>query len=134
MWTYRNKEFNQTEAEGYFGFVYIITHIPTNRKYVGRKFFTKAGTKQVNGKKKKIRKVSDWQTYWSSSEMLQEEVKQNGEDQYTREILYLCKTKSELSYWETYEIFNRHALLNEHYYNSWCSCKIHKKHLGGIKQ
>ena len=134
MWTYRNKEFTQTEAESYFGFVYLITHIPTNRKYIGKKFFTKAGTKQVNGKKKKIRKVSDWKSYWSSSEMLQEEVKLNGEDQYTREILYLCKTKSELSYFETFEIFNRHALLNEHYYNSWCSCKIHKKHLGGIKQ
>ena len=134
MWTYRNKEFNQTEAESYFGFVYIITHIPTNRKYIGKKFFTKAGTKQVNGKKKKIRKISDWQSYWSSSETLQEEVKVNGEDQYTREILYLCKTKSELSYFETFEIFNRHALLQESYYNFWVSCKIHKKHLGGINQ
>ena len=75
MWTYLDKEFTQTEAESYFGFVYLITHIPTNRKYVGKKFFTKAGTKQVNGKKKKIRKVSDWESYWSSSEMLQEEVK-----------------------------------------------------------
>ena len=124
-----NDEFTEDKIDGHFGFVYLITHIPTGRKYVGKKFFTKAGTKQVKGKRKKIRKSSDWETYWGSNKELQEEVKVNGEDQYTREILHLCKTRSECSYWETWEIFTRHALFGDGYYNSWVSCRIRKDHL-----
>jgi hypothetical protein len=133
MWFYYNtaEEFKLDDAEGYFGFVYLITHNPTGRKYIGKKFFTKAGTRQIKGKKKKIRKTSDWETYWGSNTELQAEVTKNGEEQYTREILHLCKTRSACSYWETWEIFNRHALLNENFYNGWVSCKIHKSHVIG---
>ena len=132
-WFYHNtaEEFKLDDAEGYFGFVYLITHNPTGRKYIGKKFFTKAGTRQIKGKKKKIRKTSDWESYWGSNTELQAEVKQNGEDEYTREILYLCKSRSECSYWETFEIFSRQALLSDSYYNSWVTCKIHKSHVIG---
>jgi hypothetical protein len=133
MWFYYNtaEEFKLDDAEGYFGFVYLITHNQTGRKYIGKKFFTKAGTRQIKGKKKKIRKTSDWESYWGSNTELQAEVKQNGEDQYTREILHLCKSRSECSYWETFEIFSRQALLSNSYYNSWVTCKIHKSHVIG---
>ena len=133
MWYYYNTaaEFNPDDAEGYFGFVYLITHNQTGRKYIGKKFFTKAGTRQIKGKKKKIRKTSDWESYWGSNTELQAEVTKNGEDEYTREILYLCKSRSECSYWETFEIFSRQALLSDSYYNSWVTCKIHKSHVIG---
>ena len=133
MWFYHNttEEFKLDDAEGYFGFVYTITHNPTGRKYIGKKFFTKAGTRQIKGKKKKIRKTSDWESYWGSNAELQAEVTKNGEEQYTREILHLCKSRSECSYKETFEIFNRHALLSESYYNAWVTCKIHKSHVLG---
>jgi hypothetical protein len=133
MWYYYNTaaEFNLEDAEGYFGFVYLITHNPTGRKYIGKKFFTKAATRQIKGKKKKIRKTSDWETYWGSNIELQAEVTKNGEEQYTREILHLCKSRSECSYWETFEIFSRQALLSDSYYNSWVTCKIHKSHVLG---
>ena len=94
-----------------------------------RNSFLRPVTSKLKGKRKKIRKNSDWLTYWGSNKELQEEVKLNGEDQYTREILHLCKTRSECSYWETWEIFVRHALLNNGYYNAWVSCKIRKDHL-----
>ena len=131
MWFYHNttEEFNPDDAEGYFGFVYLITHNPTGRKYIGKKFFTKAATKQVKGKRKRIRKSSDWLDYWGSNKILQEEVKLNGAEQYTREILHLCKTRSTCSYWESWEIFNRHALLSESYYNQWVSTRIRKDHV-----
>ena len=131
MWFYHNtaEQFNIDDAEGYFGFVYLITHNPTGRKYIGKKFFTKAGTRQIKGKKKKIRKTSDWETYWGSNTELQEDVKKLGEENFTRRILYLCKSRSECSYRETKEIFIRDALLSENYYNSWVSCKIHKAHV-----
>ena len=133
MWYYHNttETFKEEDVADNLGFVYLITHISTGRKYIGKKFFTKAKTKQVKGKKKKIRVASDWETYWSSSEELKAEVKLNGEDQYAREILHLCKTRSACNYWETWEIFNRHALLSENYYNSWVTCKIHKSHVLG---
>lgn len=131
MWVYHpfDEEVKPEDVEGYFGFVYLIEHNQTGKKYIGKKFFTKAKTKIVKGKKKKFRVDSDWMNYWSSSDILKEEVKQNGEDQYTRSILHLCKSRSECSYWETYEIFSRHALLSDNYYNEWVSCKIRKAHM-----
>lgn len=130
-WFFHNTptEFTEEDIGDHFGFVYMITHIPSGRRYIGKKFFTKAKTRQVKGKKRRSRVSSDWVTYWGSNKELQEEVNQNGTEKYTREILHLCKTRSECAYWETFEIFNRHALLNEGYYNQWVSCKIRKDHL-----
>ncbi len=118
----------------HFGFVYLIENLITNRKYIGRKYFSKAGTKQVNGKKKKVRKTSDWKSYWGSNETLKAEVAELGEHNFRRTILHLCKNKSECSYWETFEIFTRHCLLDELYYNEWVSAKIRKAHLKSIVQ
>jgi len=133
-WFYHNtpQEFKEEDIQEYFGFVYLITHNPTGRKYIGKKFFTMAATRQVKGKRKKIRKSSDWEKYWGSNKKLQEEVKLNGEEHYTREILHLCKSRSACSYWETFEIFNRHALVGDGYYNEWVSCKIRKDHLSKL--
>jgi hypothetical protein len=132
-WYYHNtaEEFTENHIKDNIGFVYLITHLGTGRKYIGKKLFTKAGYRQVKGKKKKIRKESDWLFYWGSNTELQEEVKLNGEDKYTREILHLCKSRSACSYFETFEIFSRHALLSDSYYNSWVTCKIHKAHVLG---
>ena len=115
-----------------YGFVYLIENLLTGRKYIGRKYFTCAGYKQINGKKKKIRKPSDWQDYYGSNDTLKREVAAAGESNYRRIILHLCKSKSECSYWETYEIMSRHALLSENYYNDWVTAKIRKDHLKTI--
>ena len=131
-WYYNGVPF---EDDGtHFGFVYLIENLITNRKYIGRKYFSKAGTKQVNGKKRKIRKTSDWESYWGSNETLKAEVAELGEHNFRRTILHLCKNKSECSYWETFEIFTRHCLLDELYYNEWVSAKIRKAHLKSIVQ
>lgn len=130
-WTYQKEVFNEELIQDHIGFVYIITNLSNNRKYVGKKFFTKAASKQVKGKKKKIRVKSDWDSYFGSNEELKEEVKQLGAENFNREIIHLCKTKAECSYRESYEIFIRDALLKEEYYNSWISCRIHKKHVIG---
>ena len=92
-WTYKEKEFSEENIDEYFGIVYLITNLKSNRKYVGKKFFTQAGRKQIKGKVKKIRKPSNWLTYWGSNKVLQEDVHKHGEQNFTREILYLCKTK-----------------------------------------
>ena len=117
-----------------YGFVYLIENLSTGRKYIGRKYFTCAGYRQINGKKKKIRKPSDWQDYYGSNDTLKREVVETGKDNYRRIILHLCKSKSECAYFETYEIMSRHALLSENYYNDWVTAKIRKDHLKSIVQ
>ena len=135
MWFYQNKEFTENEIGDAFGYVYCITNLTNNRHYIGKKFFTKAGRKQVKGKVKKVRKASDWSTYYGSNKELQEDVLKLGESNFHREILYLCYSKSECSYRETQEIFKRGALLTENYYNAWVTAKIHKAHvLNKIKE
>ena len=128
-WTYHNRDFTGEEIGEYFGMVYLITNTRTGRKYVGKKFFTKAARRQVKGKSRKVRVASDWEKYFGSNKVIQEEVKTLGEDVFKREILHLCKSRSECSYWETWEIFNRDALRTDDYYNDWVSCRIRKAHL-----
>lgn len=129
MWLYNNIEFTEDMVGDWFGFVYLIENKINGRRYVGKKFFTRAGTKQIKGKKKKVRLSSGWANYWSSSEELKADVKKLGEENFARKILYLCKSRSECSYRETKEIFINDALLTTEYYNSWVSCKIHKAHV-----
>lgn len=131
MWLYNGLVFTAEQSESYYGFVYIIKNTLTGRAYIGRKYFSKAGTKQVKGKRKKIRKTSDWENYWSSSEELKKDIAQYGKENFTRTILHLCKTRASCSYHETYEILIRGALLSDSFYNSWVSCKIHKAHVKG---
>ena len=130
-WYFHNTpiEFTENDIKDHFGFVYLITHNQSGRKYIGKKFFTKSKTKQVKGKKKKTRVKSDWEDYYGSNKELLDEIKTNGKDNYTREILHLCSSRSECQYYETYEIFCRHALLSDNYYNAWVSCRIRKDHL-----
>lgn len=115
-----------------FGFVYIITQISTNKKYIGRKYFTKAGYKKVKGKKKKIRVESDWKEYWGSSPSLQKAIEEFGLKDFSREIVRICYSKSECSYFETKLIFQNDAIVSEKYWNDWVSCKISGKHLKNI--
>lgn len=132
MWLYQNtnEEFDPDKIEEKIvGFVYLIQHIPTGKRYIGKKLLTKAKTRQIKGKKKRTRVESDWRDYFGSNSKLIEEVQKNGQDQYLREILHLCKTRSELNYWETWEIFSRHALIGDSYYNEWVSCRIRKNQL-----
>jgi hypothetical protein len=128
-WSYNGLPFTDEDVGNSYGFVYEIVNLTNNRRYIGKKFFTKAGTRQIKGKKKKVRLSSGWENYWSSSDELKADVKTLGDDNFTRTILYLCKSRSECSYRETKEIFIRDSLLTDDYYNKWVSCKIHKAHV-----
>lgn len=126
MWLYNEKEFTSEDVGEHWGFVYLITNLETNRKYVGKKQFYFQKTKQVKKKKKKIFVDSDWKIYYGSNIELQEDVEKLGNDKFKREILYLCDSKSECSYWEAYEQFKRHAVISDEYYNGWLSVRVRK--------
>jgi hypothetical protein len=117
-----------------FGFVYLIENLITGRKYIGRKYFTAAGYKQVNGKRKKIRKESDWKEYYGSNEELKEHVNLYGKDLFHREIMRLCTSKGEMSYFEAKYQFQYDVLESDQWYNTWIQCKVHKKHLTFLKK
>jgi hypothetical protein len=132
-WLYEGVEYENLDTKVY-GFVYEITNKITGRKYIGRKFLTQASYKQVKGKRKKVRKESDWKDYWGSSAELQEDIKLHGYDNFERRILKLCNSRSSCSYWESKFIFESNALIKDEYYNSWVSCRIHSKHLKGVTE
>jgi hypothetical protein len=131
-WLYESQPFE--DPGDWYGFVYRITHTPTGRKYIGRKYFTQAGYKQVKGKRKKTRKESNWKEYWGSSKYLQADVEKYGKEEFSREIIRLCKNRSECSYYETKAIFDENALLSEEYYNHWVACKITEVQVKAIKK
>ena len=54
-WLYQGRVFTEEDIGDNYGFVYILENNLTNRKYIGKKFFTKAGSKTVKGKRKKVR-------------------------------------------------------------------------------
>lgn len=131
-WLYNNTPFLEDDIGESVGFIYLITEIPTNRKYIGKKiFFNRVVKPPLKGKKKRriSKKFSDWETYYGSSEDLKQAVDHNGMNLYKREILYLCSSKSEMSYLETKEIFLRDALLTQEYFNSWVSSRINSNQL-----
>lgn len=127
-----------TLPEDCVGFVYIITNLTNQRKYIGKKLakFSKTTYRTVklkNGTKKKQRvksKIdSDWQTYYGSSPELLRDVAQLGAENFTREILYYCQSKAECSYIEAREQFTRHVLESTDYYNGIINCRIHGSHI-----
>ncbi len=127
MWLYEGKEF---VLEGdWYGFVYLIENLVTGKKYIGRKYLTKAGYKTVKGKRKKIRVESDWDDYYGSSSSLKEDIEYFGKESFRRTILRLCKTRGECNYFETKYIFDNDAILDPNYYNNWVSCKIQASHV-----
>lgn len=77
----------------YVGFVYKLTHLPTGRHYIGKKLFYKSAGKK---KGRLMRDVSDWRKYWSSSKDIQALIKEEGTQNFRREILACYKTKGEL--------------------------------------
>lgn len=118
----------------YIGFVYMITNLRTNQRYIGKKNFYFSKTKQVKGKKKRYKVESDWKDYFGSNEELNHHVNIFGADQFQREILRFCESKGEMSYFEAKYQFQYEVLESKDWYNSWVQCKVHKKHLTFLKK
>jgi hypothetical protein len=126
MWKYKGKEITDEDIkESYIGFIYLITQKSTGKKYIGKKLLTSAATKTVNGKKKKIRKPSDWKNYWSSSPSIKELIEQCGESDFDREILVFCSSKGSLLYNEEMALYMVGALEDDVWINANIRSKVY---------
>ena len=115
-WTYEESDVTSIDdiPKNAFGFIYKITHTPTNKSYIGKKFLTftrkqkldKKELKLLEGGKgrpasfKVVQKESDWKTYWSSNKPLKDLVKSEPKENFKREILHYCFSKKQLTYFE----------------------------------
>ena len=111
-WIYQGNEIT-TLPEECEGFVYEITNIINGRKYIGKKlarFKRSRPPLKGNRNKRRYKVDSDWQDYYGSSDELTMDIHKLGKENFKREILFYCKSRSELSYVEAREQFSRKVL------------------------
>jgi len=138
-WLFENKTI-EALPEDCVGFVYLITNNVSGRKYIGKKLakFSKTTYRVVklkngNKKRKKIKSKieSDWQLYYGSNDQLNQDILALGADNFTREILFYCRSKAECSYVEAREQFAHRVLESDAWYNGQIVCRIHGSHIKG---
>ena len=133
--------------EGTYGFIYRVTHKPTQQKYIGKKvlFFernVKLGKKETEAlreerkaagiggrvpQKKKVVKESDWKTYYGSQEDIKKLVRSSKPEDWNREILDFVPTKKLLTYYEIKHIFICNALEDSDFLNDNILGKFYQK-------
>ncbi len=92
------------DINDYMGFVYLVTNLSNNKKYIGKKQFWSSGKKQIRNKKnegthtQRILTESDWKTYTTSSKQVNSAI--TGGDQFKFEIISLHYDKGSLAYAE----------------------------------
>jgi hypothetical protein len=141
VWLHENTQIDQL-PEDCVGFVYVITNNVSGRQYIGKKLakFSKTSYRVVklkngNKKRKKIRgKIeSDWQTYYGSNIELNQDIQRLGAGNFSREILYYCRSKAECSYIEAREQFSRRVLESDDWYNGHIQVRVHGSHIRRLK-
>jgi hypothetical protein len=132
MWLYNGKEIGDDDTVGYAAFVYIITNLKDNKRYIGKKIFKSIRRKKVKGKtrRKKVEKESDWKSYYGSNLELIADVEKHGTENFEREIVKLCKTRGTANYWEAKLQMQQEVLENpDKFYNEWIMVKVHRSHI-----
>jgi hypothetical protein len=113
----------------FFGFIYEITNTVNGKKYIGKKqCYSRLKRKPLKGKKRnRIDYIdSDWREYTSSSNELNNDIKEFGKDKFIFKIIKICNSKWALAYYEIKEQIDRDVLLRDDYYNGICNCRIGK--------
>lgn len=134
MWLYENKVIEKIDdfPENTFGFIYKITNKETGKFYIGKKQLmsqtnVKLGKKELanlpiqrgrKATKKKVIKESNWKEYWGSSKILIDEIEKLGKEKFIKEILLLCPTKKQLTYYETFFQMKYNVLVVDSYNDS----------------
>ena len=130
MWLYKEKEIKELSdiPENTFGFIYEVTHIPTGRKYLGKKQLLSVQKKALGkkelalitdgraSKKKTVIKESDWKTYYGSHNEIKQLIKDKKHLEFTREILIFTPNKKLHTYYENKFLFSKGVIEPESNY------------------
>ena len=131
MWLYKEKVIENIEdfPQDTFGFIYIVTHKPSGKSYIGKKSLfhnikkklTKKELAEQTGPGRKsttkvVAKESDWKTYYGSAKPILELIKEGKQQEFTREILQLVPNKKLLTYYECKYLFINGVLENSQIY------------------
>ena len=108
MWIYKGKEFLYPDDTEAVGFIYKITRTNIDEDFTSPIYYY--GKKSFYGKRKGYIIESDWHTYFGSSKWLLDDIKKYGEENFTREILEICYSQSELTYKEAMILMNNNVL------------------------
>ena len=135
-WFYNGKWIESINdfPENTFGFIYITTHIPTGKKYLGKKSLHHNVKKKLTKKElaeqpitrgrklttQTIQKESDWKTYYGSEEFIKQKIKEGKQEEFTREIIHFVSNKKLLTYFECKYQFQLGVLES----NEWLNTNI----------
>jgi len=124
-----NTKLKPSELEGKLGFVYLLTHRESGRKYVGiKQMISKFRRPPLKGKKRRrvAYKETDWRTYCSSSEEVKRIIEEQGEDAFEFEILSAHNSKSSMK-WEELRIqVENDVLRNPEWINGIVNVRLSK--------
>lgn len=90
------------DIQDYVGFVYIIENNINGMYYVGKKLFYRSKKRMIKGRKRREITESDWKKYYGSCQPLSQDIEKFGKENFTRKVLFLCKYKRDLTFFETY--------------------------------
>ena len=107
-WTYEGSTFTSGDINDFFGYVYRITNLQSGKQYIGRKYFTQR--RKPRGGKRKVTSESDWKRYYGSSKELTADRKLLGSSCFKREIISLHRTKGQVNFEETKQLFLNNVL------------------------
>jgi hypothetical protein len=118
---------NVTINETTFGFIYEITNLINQKKYIGKKQCFKRIKRKPLKNKKRTRistTESTWKTYTSSSKELNEDILKYGKENFIFKIIKTCNSKWEMAYEEIKEQIDKNVLLRDDYYNGIINVRI----------
>ena len=138
QWNYQDKIIQEISdlPEGAFGFIYLTTHLPTGKKYIGKKSLIYNLKKKLGKKEKalyegkgrpptfkRVLKESDWKTYYGSNAF----IKEAHDYDLHRKILQVAYNKKELTYLECKYQFISEVLEDKKYLNDNILGKFYDK-------
>lgn len=140
-WTLKGMEIKHIKdfPDGAIGFIYML-HFSDGKKYIGRKnlySYTKRnfGKKELalmTDKRKKtyeiVKKEMKWQTYEGSKKEIKD-LKEDGITVVKKEILKVCFTLKQMTYYETQCLFSYGVLEGYDFYNDNILGKFYRRDL-----
>lgn len=141
-WVYQNKKIENIDQlpSNAIGFIYRTIHQPTNKMYIGKKVLYFNTKKKLTKKEiaewskpgrapktKIVNKESDWIKYYGSDKWILQQIKEGRKDEFVREILQLCYTKKQLTFYEVYHQMLNNVLTDNQYLNDNILGKFYRR-------